>query len=134
MFDFGFSEILLIFVLALVVLGPEKLPTVVRRVGRWVGRARAMARQFQEQLEEEIDFDGRRRPSPPEPSSVAPEDPSAPAQAAESASPGAESATRPFEPATTVEPTEFPVDRPDPEASGEPAGPNFAPGAHEPRV
>ncbi|HEV7137519.1 MAG TPA: Sec-independent protein translocase protein TatB [Steroidobacteraceae bacterium] len=57
MFDIGFSEILVIFVLALIVLGPEKLPKVVREVGRWVGRARAMARQFQEQLEEEVDLD-----------------------------------------------------------------------------
>ncbi len=55
MFDIGFSEILVIFILALIVLGPEKLPRVVREVGRWVGRARAMARQFQEQLEEEVD-------------------------------------------------------------------------------
>src|SRR5690348_18454882 len=46
LFDIGFSEILVIFVLALIVLGPEKLPRVVREVGRWVGRARAMARQF----------------------------------------------------------------------------------------
>jgi sec-independent protein translocase protein TatB len=60
MFDIGFSEILVIFVLALVVLGPEKLPRVVREVGRWVGRARAMARQFQEQLEEEVDVDRNR--------------------------------------------------------------------------
>jgi sec-independent protein translocase protein TatB len=66
MFDIGFSEILVIFVLALVVLGPEKLPRVVREVGRWVGRARAMARQFQEQLEEEVDVD-RSRISRPEP-------------------------------------------------------------------
>ncbi|HVS76284.1 MAG TPA: Sec-independent protein translocase protein TatB [Steroidobacteraceae bacterium] len=66
MFDIGFSEILVIFVLALIVLGPEKLPRVVREVGRWVGRARAMARQFQEQLEEEIDVD-RSRTSRPEP-------------------------------------------------------------------
>lgn len=66
MFDFGFSEILVILVLALIVLGPERLPAVVRKVGRWVGRARAMARQFQEQLEEEIDLDGSRaRPVPP---------------------------------------------------------------------
>jgi len=57
MFDIGFSEILVIFILALIVLGPEKLPRVVREVGRWVGRARAMARQFQEQLEEEVDVD-----------------------------------------------------------------------------
>jgi sec-independent protein translocase protein TatB len=62
MFDIGFSEILVIFVLALIVLGPEKLPRVVREVGRWVGRARAMARQFQEQLEEEVDLDRNRKP------------------------------------------------------------------------
>ena len=69
MFDIGFSEILVIFVLALVVLGPEKLPRVVREVGRWVGRARAMARQFQEQLEEEVDLDRNRtiRPEPVRP-------------------------------------------------------------------
>jgi sec-independent protein translocase protein TatB len=60
MFDIGFSEILVIFILALIVLGPEKLPRVVREVGRWVGRARAMARQFQEQLEDEVDVDRNR--------------------------------------------------------------------------
>ena len=81
MFDFGFSEILLIFVLALIVLGPERLPSVVRRVGRWVGRARAMARQLQEQLEEEIDLDGRRRTTPPQPAATAPEPVSAPSAA-----------------------------------------------------
>lgn len=66
MFDIGFSEILVIFILALIVLGPEKLPRVVREVGRWVGRARAMARQFQEQLEDEVDVDRSRtiRPEP----------------------------------------------------------------------
>ena len=65
MFDIGFSEILVIFILALIVLGPEKLPRVVREVGRWVGRARAMARQFQEQLEDEVDVDRRTiRPEP----------------------------------------------------------------------
>jgi sec-independent protein translocase protein TatB len=69
MFDIGFSEILVIFVLALIVLGPEKLPRVVREVGRWVGRARAMARQFQEQLEDEVDSDRNRtiRPEPVRP-------------------------------------------------------------------
>jgi len=67
MFDIGFSEILVIFVLALIVLGPEKLPRVVREVGRWVGRARAMARQFQEQLEDEVDSDRNRTPRRAEP-------------------------------------------------------------------
>ena len=53
MFEVGFSELLLIFAIALVVLGPQKLPKLAQQVGRWVGRARAMARQFREQLEEE---------------------------------------------------------------------------------
>jgi sec-independent protein translocase protein TatB len=55
MFDIGFSEILLILGLALVVLGPTKLPQVARTIGRWAGRARAMAHQFREQLEQEAD-------------------------------------------------------------------------------
>jgi sec-independent protein translocase protein TatB len=66
MFEVGFSEMLLIAVLALVVLGPEKLPRVAAQVGRWVGRARAMARQFREQLEEEASLEATtRRPGTP---------------------------------------------------------------------
>jgi sec-independent protein translocase protein TatB len=53
MFEVGFTELLLIFAIALIVLGPQKLPKLAQQVGRWVGRARAMARQFREQLEEE---------------------------------------------------------------------------------
>jgi sec-independent protein translocase protein TatB len=60
-FEGRFSEILIIFVLALVVLGPEKLPRVVSEFGRWVGRARAMARQFREQLEEEVQLEEARK-------------------------------------------------------------------------
>jgi sec-independent protein translocase protein TatB len=56
-FEVGFTELLLIFGLALIVLGPEKLPRVAAQVGRWMGRARAMARQFREQLEEEVDLE-----------------------------------------------------------------------------
>lgn len=55
MFGIDFSEILVIFGIALVVLGPEKLPRLAQQIGRWVGRARAMARQFREQLEQETD-------------------------------------------------------------------------------
>jgi sec-independent protein translocase protein TatB len=61
MFDIGFSEVLLIFVIALIVLGPEKLPKLASQVGRWVGRARAMARQFREQLEEEVNLENVRK-------------------------------------------------------------------------
>jgi Tat protein translocase TatB subunit len=65
MFDIGFSEVLVIFVLALVVLGPEKLPRVAAQVGRWIGRARGMARQFREQLEEEVNLEEARKAQPP---------------------------------------------------------------------
>ena len=65
MFEVGFSELLLIMVLALLVLGPQKLPKVVAEVGRWMGRARAMARQFREQLE--VEAAEPQRPPPPAP-------------------------------------------------------------------
>jgi len=72
MFGVDFSEIALIFLIALVVLGPAKLPQVAATIGRWVGRARVMARQFREQLEQEADqikrdTDLRPRPSTPPP-------------------------------------------------------------------
>ena len=46
MFDIGYSELLLIAVVALVVIGPKDLPNVMRTVGKWVGKARGMARHF----------------------------------------------------------------------------------------
>src|SRR5687768_292201 len=46
MFDIGYSELLVIAVVALVVIGPKDLPRVMRTVGQWVGRARGMARHF----------------------------------------------------------------------------------------
>jgi sec-independent protein translocase protein TatB len=57
MLDVGFSEILLTSAIALIVLGPERLPKVARQVGNWLGRARAMARQLSEQLEREVSAD-----------------------------------------------------------------------------
>ena len=54
MFEVGFTEIVLILGIALLVLGPEKLPKLASQVGRWAGRARAMARQLREQLDEEV--------------------------------------------------------------------------------
>lgn len=46
MFDIGYSELLIIAVVALIVIGPKDLPRVMRTVGQWVGRARGMARHF----------------------------------------------------------------------------------------
>jgi sec-independent protein translocase protein TatB len=64
-FEVGFTELLLIFALALIVLGPERLPRLASQVGRWIGRARAMARQFREQLEDEARLDEMLKPDPP---------------------------------------------------------------------
>lgn len=57
MFEIGFSEILLVAFLALLVLGPEKLPKVAAQLGRWTGRARNMARQLRMQLEQEVSYE-----------------------------------------------------------------------------
>jgi sec-independent protein translocase protein TatB len=62
MFEVGFTEIVLIFVIALLVLGPERLPKLAADLGRWAGRARAMARQLRTQLEQEVQFDPLRDP------------------------------------------------------------------------
>lgn len=72
MFEVGFSELLLIMGLALLVLGPEKLPKVVTEIGRWMGRARAMARQFKDQLEMEAAESSRRKTSSSTPASESP--------------------------------------------------------------
>ena len=108
MFDIGFSEVLLIFGLALVVLGPDKLPGVARTVGRWAGRARAMARQFRDQLEAESDglkVDLNTPPQsatpPPSPTSTPPPPPTeaSPASGAtESSPPSAVPTSGPAEP------------------------------------
>lgn len=75
MFDVDFFEVVVIFGVALIVLGPKKLPGLVRSVGRWVGKARSMARQFREQLENEVNIEELNKltqsranePDPPKP-------------------------------------------------------------------
>ncbi|MDE2235312.1 MAG: twin-arginine translocase subunit TatB [Gammaproteobacteria bacterium] len=54
MFEGSFWELALIFVLALVVFGPERLPGLARTIGLWVGRARAVMRHLTEQIEHEL--------------------------------------------------------------------------------
>ena len=84
MFEVGFTEIILILGIALLVLGPEKLPRLANQVGRWAGRARAMARQLRQQLDEEVtilpkpDFDPARPRAPGTPPPVDPPDDPAP--------------------------------------------------------
>jgi len=53
MFDFSFPEMTVALVVALVVLGPEKLPKVARTVGRWAGQARRYMRDLGSELERE---------------------------------------------------------------------------------
>lgn len=69
MFEVGFTEIVLILGLALLVLGPEKLPGLAEKVGRWTGRARAMARQLRTQLEHEVTLEELARSKPMQASS-----------------------------------------------------------------
>jgi len=52
MFDISWGELLLIGVVALIVIGPKELPTVLRTVGQWTGKLRRMASEFQSQFHE----------------------------------------------------------------------------------
>ena len=54
MFDIGFSELLVIALVALVVLGPERLPKAARFAGLWVRRARAQWYSVKSELEREL--------------------------------------------------------------------------------
>ncbi len=54
MFDIGFLELLICGVIALLVLGPERLPTAARAAGRWVGGARRMVSQFSSELDRQL--------------------------------------------------------------------------------
>ena len=54
MFDIGFIELLVIGVVGLVVIGPERLPGVASKLGRWVGRARHFAGTVKRDIDREI--------------------------------------------------------------------------------
>ena len=61
----GFSEFLILCLIGLIVLGPERLPRVANQIGRWVGQARRMTRVMRRQLEEELNFDKELNIKPP---------------------------------------------------------------------
>ncbi len=56
MFEVGFSELVVCFIIALIVLGPERLPAVARAIGRWTGQARGYMRNLTNELERETRF------------------------------------------------------------------------------
>ncbi len=58
MLDIGWSELLVIGIVALIVVGPKDLPKLFRALGQWVGKARGMARDFQRAMNEAADESG----------------------------------------------------------------------------
>ena len=61
MFDIGFPELLLVSVVTLLVLGPERLPEALRNLGLWLGRARRSFSRVKTEIEREIGMDEVRR-------------------------------------------------------------------------
>ena len=55
MLDIGWTEIIIVMGIALVVVGPKELPKIVRTIGKWRGKASAYARDFQRSIEEAAD-------------------------------------------------------------------------------
>ena len=74
MIDFGFDKIALIGAVALIVIGPEKLPRVVRTVGHLLGKAQRYVADVKAEVNRSIELEDNRRPnhylhsSPPVPS------------------------------------------------------------------
>ncbi len=60
MFDLGWTELLVIGIVALIVVGPKDLPVLFRNVGRWVGKMRGMAREFSRAMNDAADESGVR--------------------------------------------------------------------------
>lgn len=57
MFDAGLAELIVIMVLALLVVGPERLPEVARKIGLWIGRAKRLANSVRSDIERELRTD-----------------------------------------------------------------------------
>lgn len=52
MFDIGWTEMVVVIVVMIIVIGPKDLPRVLHTMGQWVARARAVARNFQDSIEQ----------------------------------------------------------------------------------
>jgi Tat protein translocase TatB subunit len=76
MFDIGPGELVLVAIIGLLVLGPQRLPKVAAEIGKWVGRARRTATQLRRQLEREIEISEiEKPPAPPPPPAATPPPP-----------------------------------------------------------
>jgi sec-independent protein translocase protein TatB len=67
MFDVGGGELVLLFIIGLLVLGPQRLPKVAAELGKWAGRARRTATELRRQLEREIELSEVVQPPKPPP-------------------------------------------------------------------
>ena len=56
MFGIGGQELILLMLIGLIVLGPERLPRIANQLGSWLGQARRMTRVMKRQLEEELEL------------------------------------------------------------------------------
>jgi sec-independent protein translocase protein TatB len=54
MFDIGFSELIMIGVVSLLVIGPERLPKVARLAGFWIGKTRSMVASVKSEIKQEL--------------------------------------------------------------------------------
>lgn len=63
MFDLGWTELLVIGIVALIVVGPKDLPVLFRKVGQFVGKAKGMAREFTAAMNDAADQSGMREMS-----------------------------------------------------------------------
>ena len=54
MFEVGFSELVMVALVSLIVIGPERLPKVARLAGFWIGKARNIAATFKEEIKQEL--------------------------------------------------------------------------------
>lgn len=61
MFDVGFTELMLIGVMGLIVLGPERLPVAARTIGKWVGKIKRTVGGVQREIQEELRLDEIRK-------------------------------------------------------------------------
>ncbi len=57
MFDIGFTELLVIFVVTLLVVGPERLPVVARKVGLYIGKMRRSFQSIKDEVEQELEIE-----------------------------------------------------------------------------